>query len=375
MMATGRGHLPATTAARAGVLAIAAAVLSLVLVSPALAQQPQPGVNLPVGAATDAAQPAVDAAAPAINAAAAPPAAADPALPAAAGQAQNPAPRLQPQPVANPVRPEPPVQPTPAGQVPEPEPVTRLAEPAADAAAPEVQAPQPAGDARVPASHRTGPLPRTAGTTKDAAGTPLETQQLLDRAQSLLDPVADTAQSLLGPLGDATRPLLGSLGDALGASAGEAGSLSRRNLLGAGGPEAGAPPLPGTTPPDPWGSTLPGAVFGESAGSPVEGTQRSAVLVPQAEDVPLWHQAASSRSTFAAPPARGEGDARGAEGSAPPSPAGTTAGAGSSGSAPFAPIGLLLLLALATPSLSRFLRTVPAFLRPTPFICALERPG
>jgi hypothetical protein len=376
MMATGRGHLQATTAGRAGVVAIAAAVLSVVLASPALAQQPQPGLNLPVAAATDAAQPAVDAAAPAIDTAAAPPAVADPALPSAAGQAQDPAPPLQPQPVADPVRPEPPVQPTPAAQAPEPEPVTHLAEPATDAAAPEVRA-QPGGDTRGPASHPTGRL-RTAETVSDAAGTPLETSQLLDQAQSLLDPVADTAQSLLGPLGHATQPLLGSLGDALGASAREAGSLSRHDLLGASGPEAGAPPqapLSGATPPDPWGSTLTGAVLRESAGSPGEGGRRSAVVGPQAGDVPLWHQAASLRHPFAAPPAGGEADARGTGRSSPPSPAGTTAGAGSSGGAPFAPIGLLLLLALTTPSLYRFLRTAPAFLRPTPFICALERPG
>ena len=205
--------------------------------------------------------------------------------------------------------------------------MTRLAEPATGAAAPELGAARPAGEPHVSASDRTEPLPRTAGTVNGAAAPPLATSPLLSEAQSLLDPVADAAQSLLGPLGDATQPLLGSLGDVVGTSAREAVSLSRHDLLGAAG------------------------------------------------DVPLWHAATSSQTTFAAPPAHGKRDAPGAGGSAPPSPAGTTAGAGSSGSAPFAPIGLLVLLALATPSLSRFLRTVPAFLRPTPFICALERPG
>jgi hypothetical protein len=378
MMATGRGHLRATTAARAGSLAIAAAVLSLVLVSPAVAQQPQPGVTLPVGAATGAAQPAVDATSAAINAAAPPPAAPEPALPPVSGQAQNSAPRLQSQPAANLVRPEPPSQPTAAPQTPEPETVTRLADPATGAAAPELGAPRPAGEPHVPASRRTGPLPRTAETVNGAAGPSLGTPQLLEQAQSLLDPVADTAQSLLGPLSDATQPLLGSLGDVVGASTREAVSLSRRELLGAGVAEAGAPPqapLSTSTPPDPLSSTLPGAVLGESAGSAVEGSQRAPVLRPHARDVPQWHAATPSRLAFAAPPAPGEGDAPAAGRSAPPSPAGTTAGAGFSGSAPFAPIGLLVLLALATPSLSRFLRTVPAFLRPTPFICALERPG
>jgi hypothetical protein len=371
MMATGRGHLRVTTAVRAGALAIAAAVLSLVLVSPALAQQQQPGVDLPVVAATGAAQPAVDVAAPAIDAAAAPPAVADPALPPEAGHAQNSAPPLRPQPAANPIRPEPGAQPVAAAETREPEPVTRLAEPAVDAATPDVRATErPTGGER--------PAPRAAETVTGEAASSLGTPQLLGETQSLLDPVADTAQSLLGPLGDATQPLLGSLGDALGAAAREAVSLSRRDLPGTGGPEAGAPPhspLSGSTPLDAWVSPLGGAVLGESAGSPPAGSRQSALPRPHPGDVTLWHRTNSSQPTFAAPLARGEGNAPAAGGSAPPSPAGTAAGAGSSGSAPFAPIGLLLLLSLATPSLSRFLRTVPAFLRPTPFICALERPG
>jgi hypothetical protein len=371
MMATGRGHLRTTTAARAGALAIAAAVLSLVLVSPALAQQQQPGVDLPVTAATDAAQPAVDAAAPAIDAAAAPPAVADPALPPAAGQAQDSAPPLRPQPAANPSQPEPRAQPMPAAATHEPEPVTRLAEPAVDAATPEVRAAErPTGGER--------PAPGTAETVNGPAASSVGTSQLLGETQSLLDPVADTAQSLLGPLGDATQPLLGSLGDALRVSPHEAVSHSRRDLPGTGGPEAGAPPhspLSGSTFRDPWVSPLPAAVLGESAGSPPAGNRQSALLRPHSGDVTLSYGANFSQPTFAAPPGRGEGNAPGVGGSAPPSPAGATAGAGSSGSAPFAPIGLLLLLALAGPSLSRFLRTVPAFLRPTPFICALERPG
>jgi hypothetical protein len=340
-------------------------VLSLVLISPAVAQQPQPGVSLPVGAAADVAQPAVDAAASAVNVAAPPPAVADPALPPAAGQAQNSAPRLQPQPAANPVQPEPRSQPTATPQTPEPDPVARLAEPAARAAAPELPTAE-----RPTAGERS--VPRTAETVNDAAGHPFGTPQLLSETQSLLAPVAATAQSLLGPLGDATQPLLASLGDVVGASTREGVSLSRRELLGAGAPPQ-APPS-ASTPQDPWISTSPGAVLGESAGSPVE-SGHVPKLWAHPRDVPLWHAATSSKRTFAARPAQREGDAPGAGGSAPPSPVGTTAGAGSSGSAPFAPIGLLLLLALATPSLSRFLRTVPAFLRPTPFICALERPG
>jgi len=59
---------------------------------------------------------------------------------------------------------------------------------------------------------------------------------------------------------------------------------------------------------------------------------------------------------------------------APSAPAGAAAAAASAGSA--GPVlALLALLLLAAPSLSLFLRSVPEFLRPAPFIVALERPG
>jgi hypothetical protein len=60
---------------------------------------------------------------------------------------------------------------------------------------------------------------------------------------------------------------------------------------------------------------------------------------------------------------------------APSAPAGAAAaGAASAGSA--GPVlALLALLLLAAPGLSLFLRTAPEFLRPAPFIVALERPG
>jgi hypothetical protein len=60
---------------------------------------------------------------------------------------------------------------------------------------------------------------------------------------------------------------------------------------------------------------------------------------------------------------------------APSAPAGAAAaGAPAAGSTALI-LALVALLLLAAPSLSRFFRTVPAFLRPAPFICALERPG
>jgi hypothetical protein len=38
-------------------------------------------------------------------------------------------------------------------------------------------------------------------------------------------------------------------------------------------------------------------------------------------------------------------------------------------------LGLLVLAALAAPRLMRRLDELPAFVRPAPFLCALERPG
>jgi hypothetical protein len=56
-----------------------------------------------------------------------------------------------------------------------------------------------------------------------------------------------------------------------------------------------------------------------------------------------------------------------------PAGAGAASAAGAASGGPV--LALLALLVLAAPSLSRFLRTVPEFLRPAPFIVALERPG
>ncbi len=58
-----------------------------------------------------------------------------------------------------------------------------------------------------------------------------------------------------------------------------------------------------------------------------------------------------------------------------PPPGSSQTGAGSSNS-PFTPIvALLALLALAVPAASRRLGMGPDFRAPTPFVCALERPG
>jgi hypothetical protein len=56
-------------------------------------------------------------------------------------------------------------------------------------------------------------------------------------------------------------------------------------------------------------------------------------------------------------------------------PGGATTAAGSSGSSFVPLVALLALLALAAPAIRRRLRVVPDFRAPTPFVCALERPG
>jgi len=51
----------------------------------------------------------------------------------------------------------------------------------------------------------------------------------------------------------------------------------------------------------------------------------------------------------------------------------TSSGSGASFFVPIA--ALLALLALASPAIFRRLRELPDFPAPTPFVCALERPG
>jgi hypothetical protein len=88
-------------------------------------------------------------------------------------------------------------------------------------------------------------------------------------------------------------------------------------------------------------------------------------------------------SSMVASAARGDSDpaARHLNDPAPldgpvPLPGAPTAAVSSSGDAFFVPIAsLLALLALVAPAIFRRLREVPNFPAPTPFVCALERPG
>jgi hypothetical protein len=74
------------------------------------------------------------------------------------------------------------------------------------------------------------------------------------------------------------------------------------------------------------------------------------------------------------------GDARRSENRTPveapvPAPGSTEAATGLSGSTFIPLVALLALLALAAPATGRRLREAPQFRAPTPFVCALERPG
>jgi len=88
-----------------------------------------------------------------------------------------------------------------------------------------------------------------------------------------------------------------------------------------------------------------------------------------------------AQSTVASAAASGEGAAGRLNDPAPldgpvPLPGAPTAAVSSSGDAFFVPIAsLLALLALVAPAIFRRLREVPNFPAPTPFVCALERPG
>jgi hypothetical protein len=139
----------------------------------------------------------------------------------------------------------------------------------------------------------------------------------------------------------------------------------------------------------------PTAPIGAPAhGAPLDPSGRSAPPAPRSTpraltapglagtpaDLPEFMLAASSLTARVAHPAASSSDAQRSSlgGNGPPSPSSPVAGAGASAASGLstAPVlALLVLFVLAAPSLSRFLRTVPAFLRPTPFICALERPG
>lgn len=144
-------------------------------------------------------------------------------------------------------------------------------------------------------------------------------------------------------------------------------------------PAAGHGALPGsaserltTVTPDQPGTAVP---QDPRADAPTTGLLSGVVPLPGLADVIAPPSPGTSTSTSRTDHNLGQVSPERQPTPAPSAPAGAAAaGAGSAGSA--GPIlALLALLLLAAPSLSRFFRTVPEFLRPAPFIVALERPG
>ena len=244
------------------------------------------------------------------------------------------------------------------------QPVRRAAEALPPAAAPlrgAAGAQPPAGDAG-----RGGSLPAGA---EAADSTIREVGELSRRAPVAPPSAADALGGALQSLGDGLRSLLpvdALAGPVAGLLAGSGladfapARLTLGRLLPGGGPLAlgDAPPLPAAR-----------AVLGAQAEPPA-----LAALRATASGGPTL---TPSQSASAQPPAAGAGGRPGS--SSPrkaPAPATGGAAAAAPGGLSFVPfLGLLVLAALAAPTLLRRLGAATASLRPAPFICALERPG
>jgi hypothetical protein len=197
-----------------------------------------------------------------------------------------------------------------------------------------------------------------ADTLRDAAGAvgrqaPVAAvTPLLDRLGTPLAPALPLIASLtstLGPANPLLRPVFAPV-------------LSRRapGSVAPASPRAAAPPP--VAPPG-AGSVLGAARRDPGVAAPLQVTDAHAVAGP-------------SRAPITAPAAPAEPPRTPVQ---PPRPGGHGGGlavGGSGGGLLFSPfLALLVALALAAPRLLRRHRAVPAFLRPTPFVCALERPG
>jgi hypothetical protein len=384
-------------AARAGVAAVACALLTAAGTTPAFAQAPSVGLE-PVDQVVDAAEPVVVPAEPVVAAAEPVVAAAEPVVAAA-------------EPVVAAAEPV----------VAAAEPVVAAAEPVVAAAEPVVAAAEPVVDAAERVAEAAGPVVEA---TNQAAAPVLEaTGRVVDAAAPVLAAtgrVVDAAAPVLAatePLGEAIAPVVQLPGSVLDEAGGtlDAGGLAGRQGRDGGphgasppgtgrhGTESGATHSPGRAPSElapvaevfPSRPADPTAPTGAHAhGAPLDSSGRSALpqsrptpgalpapgLAATPADLPEFMLSPSSLAARAAHPAASSSDAERSSpgGGGAPSPSSPVAGAGASAASGFstAPVfGLLFLFVLAVPSLSRFLRTVPAFLRPTPFICALERPG
>ena len=303
--------------------------------------------------------------------------------------------------------------------------VAQVAEPLADATGRVAAAVEPvsraAGQVTQPVSRAAGDLAGAAQPVLDATGRVVAAAEpvtrsageLVGAARPVLDATAGVAGSVAAPVDDVvddiTRPVGGALtGDR--SSRADRGATSQQDAAfggsGSGRPPGGPAADAGSTQPSADGlsrgpaldTPLAGVTFGPSpAGSDDSpGGLPGRPLTTVASDplgalapalatryVPLpdlarvigrpWPETSTSTSPTDRHPVLISPGRQPAP--APSAPAGASAaGAGSGGSA--GPVlALLALLLLAAPSLSQLFRAVPEFLRPAPFIVALERPG
>jgi hypothetical protein len=247
-------------------------------------------------------------------------------------------------------------------------------------------APPPAAPAtpRLPRQHVTPPqtpaVPRVAlpappvDTARAVEGVGGETRAYREKlVQPLTDgpgakPISDVVALVGNALGNALRKIAPQVGSLLAPvqplladlSANLRGGLDLPHLLAVVSPgegqtlgataERGAAPAPPSA-----GATMPPAVEGAQHGTASHSFQAASARPPAAE---VGGRPESPPSGTAPAPVAG--------GAAP----------SSSGGLFFVPLlGLLVLAALAAPRLMRRLDALPAFVRPEPFLCALERPG
>jgi hypothetical protein len=419
MMAMGASPRRLARRTRAGLGAIACALM-VIAAAPAYGQAPptpdvpepvEEAVELAVGAAepvTQAAAPATESVEPVAQAAAQTTERAEPvAGPTASGNnAAAPVTRAA----------------APATKAGEPvstvtEPVTRAVEPVTRAAGEVTRATEPVLGATETVGRateglvRTGePVIRTAAPVLDGTGQVLDSLRASGTLSLPSTPLTDMVRGV-GRAGVATQPGSGTARGGGGQSDGVAQPGGRVSAGGPDDPSGGLGHRIGEPSIATAGAGTTGV--GTPAGMPTAGAPTAGVLPetlpagppelarrePSASlgwvgDAAGWAGGALSRAgletfpylttTFPAAPGStdpskpGHGHGKAApepSAPAPSAPAGAAA-AGAQAAGSTAPIlGLVALLLLGAPSLSRFFRTVPAFLRPAPFLCALERPG
>jgi MYXO-CTERM domain-containing protein len=97
--------------------------------------------------------------------------------------------------------------------------------------------------------------------------------------------------------------------------------------------------------------------------------------MPKNWEMGLFPSIAAAETAFAGPSDERSGNPARPD-LPPPAPQSPATAGGSSGGSSFVPVvALLALLALVAPTARRRLGEVAAFRAPTPFVCALERPG